>query len=79
MADAISGDTEPAHHPRDRVLEHVAVNEPITGVVGDERDSDRLLTVHEQGVAERAPVPFPYGFDGSDVREGAFRAAIRCR
>ena len=47
------------------MLEHVAVKEPVTGVVRDERDPQRLVRVHEHRVAKWASDTAR--FDGSEV------------
>lgn len=49
-----SGDADSAHHPRRLVLEDVAVEHPVAGVVGDEGDLDALLRRQQDGV-----LPFP--------------------
>src|SRR3546814_15919971 len=51
-------DADDAHHARGLVLQDVAVEHPITGIVGGEGDLDALARRHQHGVL---PLPMRGG------------------
>jgi hypothetical protein len=49
-----SGDFDYTHHAATLVLQDMAVEHPLAGIVGDERDLDRFVHAEERRVLERS-------------------------
>ena len=49
---SFSRDAQPRHHPAGGVLQHVAMQQPVAGIVGDEGYLNSLAAVHQNSVAQ---------------------------
>ena len=47
-----SRDAQPRHHPACGVLQHVAMQQPVAGIVRDECYLNRLAAVHQNSIAQ---------------------------